>query len=154
MHPFNVCSIINLMISSKEGYNLCSLVFTVCRSTAKMALSINSTKGTFNISKNTLGGKGSPWAANLANMSTCSLSSHRIFFTENPSKEDSILRTISKYFSKPGFFALLDLCWNYLSVARRPTGVNSVDSRVTREMANSSVNQASHGHYAGVFIGS
>ena len=44
-------------------------------------------------------------------------------------------------------------CWNLLSVARRPTGVNGVDSRVTREMANSSVNQASHGHCAGVFIG-
>jgi hypothetical protein len=44
-------------------------------------------------------------------------------------------------------------CWNLLSVARRPTGVNSVDSRVAREMANSSVHQASHGHCAGVFIG-
>jgi hypothetical protein len=44
------------------------------------------------------------------------------------------------------------VCWNLLSVARRPTGVNSVDSRVTREMANSSVFQASHGHCAGVFI--
>ena len=44
-------------------------------------------------------------------------------------------------------------CWNLLSVARRPTGVNNVDSRVTRGMANSSVNQASHGHCAGVFIG-
>jgi hypothetical protein len=44
-------------------------------------------------------------------------------------------------------------CWNLLSVARRPTGENSVDSRVTRGMANSSVNQASHGHCAGVFIG-
>jgi hypothetical protein len=38
-------------------------------------------------------------------------------------------------------------------VARKPTGVNGVDSRVTREMANSSINQASHGHCAGVFIG-
>ena len=44
-------------------------------------------------------------------------------------------------------------CWHLLSVARKPTGVNSVDSRVTREMANSSINQASHGHCAGVFIG-
>jgi hypothetical protein len=44
-------------------------------------------------------------------------------------------------------------CWNLLSVARRPTRVNSVDSRVTREMASSSINQASHGHCAGVFIG-
>jgi hypothetical protein len=47
----------------------------------------------------------------------------------------------------------LSICWNLLSIARRPTGVNSVDSRVTREMANSSVNQASHGHCAGLFIG-
>jgi hypothetical protein len=44
-------------------------------------------------------------------------------------------------------------CWNLLSVARKPTGVNNEDSRVTREMANSSINQASHGHCAGVFIG-
>jgi hypothetical protein len=44
-------------------------------------------------------------------------------------------------------------CWNLLSVARRPTGVSNVDSRVTREMANSSVNQTFHGHCAGVFIG-
>jgi hypothetical protein len=47
----------------------------------------------------------------------------------------------------------LDRCWNLLSVARRPTEVNDEDSRVTREMANSSVHQASHGHCAGVFIG-
>jgi hypothetical protein len=44
-------------------------------------------------------------------------------------------------------------CWNLLSVARRPTGVDSMDSWVTREIANSSINQASHGHCAGVFIG-
>jgi hypothetical protein len=30
-------------------------------------------------------------------------------------------------------------CWNLLSIARRPTRVNSGDKRVTREMANSSV---------------
>jgi hypothetical protein len=50
-------------------------------------------------------------------------------------------------------FAARAHCWNLLSVARKPIGVNSVDSRVTREMANSSINQASHGHCAGVFIG-
>jgi hypothetical protein len=44
-------------------------------------------------------------------------------------------------------------CWNLLSIARRPTRVSSGDKRVAREMANSSVNQASHGHCAGVFIG-
>jgi hypothetical protein len=41
-----------------------------------------------------------------------------------------------------------------LAISRKKAnGVNSVDGRVTREMANSSVNQASHGHCAGVFIG-
>jgi hypothetical protein len=54
---------------------------------------------------------------------------------------------------KIGHFIANCPCWNLLSVARRPTGVNSVDSRVTRGMANSSVNRASHGHCAGVFIG-
>jgi hypothetical protein len=44
-------------------------------------------------------------------------------------------------------------CWNSLSVARKPTGVNSVDSRVTRGWQNSSLHQASHGHCVGVFIG-
>jgi hypothetical protein len=45
------------------------------------------------------------------------------------------------------------MCWNLLSAARKPTGVNNVGSRVTREMANSSIIQASHGHCVGVFIG-
>lgn len=45
----------------------------------------------------------------FANMSACSLFSLGIFFNVNPSKEDSILRTVSRYFSKAGFFALLDL---------------------------------------------
>jgi hypothetical protein len=44
-------------------------------------------------------------------------------------------------------------CWNLLSVASKPTGVNRADSRVTREMANSSLDLASHGHCTGVFIG-
>jgi hypothetical protein len=54
---------------------------------------------------------------------------------------------------REGHLGLQHGCWNLLSVARRPTRVNSVDGRVTREMANSSVNRASHGHCAGVFIG-
>jgi hypothetical protein len=33
----------------------------------------------------------------------------------------------------------VNACWNLLSVARKPTGVNNVDSRATREMANSSI---------------
>jgi hypothetical protein len=44
-------------------------------------------------------------------------------------------------------------CWNLLSAARRPTRVNSSDNKVTCSGANSSVNLASHGHCAGVFIG-
>ena len=44
-------------------------------------------------------------------------------------------------------------CWNLLSAARRPTRVNGGDNRVTCSGANSSVDLASHGHCAGVFIG-
>jgi hypothetical protein len=44
-------------------------------------------------------------------------------------------------------------CWNLLSAARRPTRVNGGDNRVTCSGENSSVNLASHGHCAGVFIG-
>jgi hypothetical protein len=44
--------------------------------------------------------------ADLANMSVCSLSSLEIIFSENPSKEASILRTILRYFSKAEFFCL------------------------------------------------
>jgi hypothetical protein len=49
-------------------------------------------------------------------MSACSLSNLEIFFTKKPSKEDSILQTISTYFSKAGFFALLDLStWHVMA---------------------------------------
>jgi hypothetical protein len=77
--------------------------------TVRIALPIKSTKGAFNTSKNSSGGRGSPWATDLASISASLLSSLKIFFTENPSKEDSILQTISKYFSNPRLFTLLDL---------------------------------------------
>jgi hypothetical protein len=71
----------------------------------------------------------------------------------DPSKYSDKIISISAKRQNNVLRSKKDKCWNLLSVARRPTGVNSVDSRVTREMANSSVNQASHGHCAGVFIG-
>jgi hypothetical protein len=70
-------------------------------------LSMRSTEGTLMISKNTSGGRGNPCAADLASRSTCSLSPLGIFFTEKPSKESSILRTLSIYFSSFGSLALL-----------------------------------------------
>jgi hypothetical protein len=72
-----------------------------------MALSISSTEGALRVSKNTSRGSGSPYAADLANKSACSLYPLGIFFTENPSKEASILRTVSRYISSFGSFALL-----------------------------------------------
>jgi hypothetical protein len=66
-----------------------------------------STEGAFIVSKNTSEGKGSPCVADLANKSACSFSPLGIFFTENPSKEASNLRTASKYFSSYGSLALL-----------------------------------------------
>jgi hypothetical protein len=57
-------------------------------------LSMRSIEGAFKILKNTSSGRGSQWAADLANKSTCSLSHLAIFFTENPLKEASILRTV------------------------------------------------------------
>jgi hypothetical protein len=71
------------------------------------ALSISSTEGAFIISNNTSKGRGSPYADDLASRSACSFSPPGIFFTENPSKEASNLRTVSKYFSSFGSLALL-----------------------------------------------
>jgi hypothetical protein len=50
---------------------------------------------------------GSPYAADLASKSTCSFSPLGIFFTEKPSKEASILHTVSRYFSSFESLALL-----------------------------------------------
>jgi hypothetical protein len=44
-------------------------------------------------------------------------------------------------------------CWNLLSTARRPTRVTGGDQQGYVLGGNSSVNLASHGHCAGVFIG-
>jgi hypothetical protein len=68
---------------------------------------MSSIEGAFIVSKNTSEGNGSPFAADLANRSTCSFSPLGIFFTEKPSKEASILRTVSRYFSSFGSLALL-----------------------------------------------
>jgi hypothetical protein len=71
------------------------------------ALSMSSTEGALRVSKNTSGEVGAPvpliWLANLP--VHCLLSGY--FFTENPSKEASILRTVSRYFSSFGSLALL-----------------------------------------------
>jgi hypothetical protein len=71
------------------------------------ALSRSSTEGAFIVSKNTSEGRGSPCVADLANKSACSFSPLGLFFTEKPSKEASILRTVSKYFSSFRSLALL-----------------------------------------------
>jgi hypothetical protein len=63
------------------------------------ALSRSSTEGALIVSKNTSKGRGSPYAADLASRSACSFSPLGIFLTENPSKEASSLRTVSRYFS-------------------------------------------------------
>jgi hypothetical protein len=77
---------------------------------------MSSTEGAFIVSKNTSEGNGSPYAADLANRSTCSFSPLRIFFIEKPSKEASILRTISRYFSSFGSHALLLLSmWHVIT---------------------------------------
>jgi hypothetical protein len=46
-----------------------------------------------------------------------------------------------------------DACWNLLSAARGSNGGSNDVNRVLAQDGNSSVNLASHGHYAGVFIG-
>jgi hypothetical protein len=73
---------------------------------------MSSTEGALKVSKNTSEGSGSPCAADLASKSTYLFSPLRMFFTENPSKEASILRTVSRYFSSFGSLALklLSIC--------------------------------------------
>jgi hypothetical protein len=55
-----------------------------------------------------------------------------------------------------GFFVARTVgakCWNLLSAARGSNGGNNDVNRVLAQDGNSSVNLASHGHCAGVFIG-
>jgi hypothetical protein len=55
-----------------------------------------------------------------------------------------------------GFFVARTVgakCWNLISVQGDPTGVCSDVNRVFARDGNSSVNLASQGHCAGVFIG-
>jgi hypothetical protein len=68
---------------------------------------MSSTEGAFIVSKNTSEANGSPYAADLANRFACSFSPLGIFFTEEPSKDASILRTASRYFSSFRSLALL-----------------------------------------------
>jgi hypothetical protein len=70
-------------------------------------LFISSTEGVLRVSKKTFGGIG----AHMLLIWLTSLLAHylllKYFFTENPSKEASILRTLSRYFSNLGSFAML-----------------------------------------------
>jgi hypothetical protein len=68
---------------------------------------MSSTEGALRDSNNTSGGSESPYAADLASKSACSLSSLGIFYTKNPSKEASIVQNVSRYFSSFGSIALL-----------------------------------------------
>jgi hypothetical protein len=68
---------------------------------------MSSTEGVLRVSKNTSEGSGSPYATDLASKSACLFSPLGMFFTEKPSKEASILRTMSRYFSSFGSLALL-----------------------------------------------
>jgi hypothetical protein len=68
---------------------------------------MSSTEGALRVSKNTSEGSGSPCAADLAKKYAYSLSPLGMFFTENLSKEASILRTVSRYFSRFRSLALL-----------------------------------------------
>jgi hypothetical protein len=67
---------------------------------------MSSTEGALRVSKNTFEGSGSPCAADLVSKSTYSLSPLGMFFTEKPSKEASILWTVSRYISSFGSLAL------------------------------------------------
>jgi hypothetical protein len=94
------------------------------------ALSRRSTEGAFIVSKKTSEGKGSPCAADLASRSACSFSPRGIFLTENPSKEASSLRTVSKYFSSFGSLAL-QLLSTWPVSAFRPRGVPGPTSKLS-----------------------
>jgi hypothetical protein len=68
---------------------------------------MSSTEGALRVSKNTSKGSGSPCAADLASKFACLFSPLGMFFTKKPSKEASILQTMSRYFSSFGSLALL-----------------------------------------------
>jgi hypothetical protein len=67
---------------------------------------MSSTEGALRVSNNTSRGSGSPYATDLASKFACSMSPLGIF-TDNPSKEASILRIVSRYFSSFESLALL-----------------------------------------------
>jgi hypothetical protein len=107
MHPFYVNFIIQRIVAIEERYNFYFQTSLCIGEIVSTTLSISSTEGDLRVSKNTFGGSGSPCAAYFASKSACSLSPLGMFFTENPSKEASILRTVSRYFSSFGSLALL-----------------------------------------------
>jgi hypothetical protein len=67
---------------------------------------MSSTEGALRVSKNTSEGSVCPCAADLASKYACSCSPLGMLFTMKPSKEASILRTVSRYFSSFGSLAL------------------------------------------------
>jgi hypothetical protein len=62
---------------------------------------------------------------------------------------------MDEIFVPPCNYVLLEVvdCWNLLSAARGSNGGSGDVNRVLTQDGNSSVNLASHGHCAGVFIG-
>jgi hypothetical protein len=62
---------------------------------------------------------------------------------------------MDEIFVPPCNYVLLEVvdCWNLLSAARGSNGGSGDVNRVLAQDGNSSVNLASHGHCAGVFIG-
>jgi hypothetical protein len=107
LYSFYVNFIVRRVIALEEGYNPV-LQSSLCTcDILSTTFSISSTKGALRVSKKTSGGSGGLYAADLASRSACSLSPLGIFFTENPSKEAYILRTVSRHFINLWSFALL-----------------------------------------------
>jgi hypothetical protein len=77
--------------------------------TFRMAFSIKSIEGAVSASKKHFGGQGEPLRSRFGQHVSMLIVQSWDVFTENPSKEDSILRTTSRYFSELEFFTLLDL---------------------------------------------
>jgi hypothetical protein len=80
MHPFYVRFIIRRVIALEKGYNSVIQSSLCTGEIVSIALSMSSTEGALRVSKNTSVGSGSPFAANLASKSACSLSPLGIFF--------------------------------------------------------------------------
>jgi hypothetical protein len=107
MHHFYVNFIIRRVVALEERYNFCSPIFAMYRRNYEHNPFYELDRRCFESFEEHFWGSGSPFAADLASKSACSLSPLRIFFTENLSKEVSILQTVSRYFSSFESFALL-----------------------------------------------